>query len=321
MVSVTNNISDFFENKDGEIVIYGAGNSGYWLGYYMNKCDVSFSFYVDKKAESSRIAEMNNHPIYPLDKLKEFKGRQVRIIIAANTYESMLSELLFADTDNSYSILCLVPRFRRVTGDVGPEYNINRLLGYFRHKLLHGDMPSIIANDCIGGYIYEMLGAVMSSPLINVGVMPSEFIMIARNPRHYLTRKADGAFWYRHYAEGGTYPALRIDDVTVVYRHDKSLEDVQKKWELLRTTVNWNHLVFIMADVYGMPSQEVLEEFDRLEDDHLMIFSRNRNVVYTGQDKFLLLEPHDFFRPADAIENHFDLLAWINGLIDRRSNH
>ena len=48
-MKLINSFDAFFDNL-GDIFIYGAGNCGYWIGYYMEKCGIDFQGYIDKDA-------------------------------------------------------------------------------------------------------------------------------------------------------------------------------------------------------------------------------------------------------------------------------
>ena len=59
MIKTTNKMKKFFENDMGKIIIYGAGRYGYWIGKYMNDCNIPFECYVDKKTGGGYCTMIN----------------------------------------------------------------------------------------------------------------------------------------------------------------------------------------------------------------------------------------------------------------------
>ena len=137
MIQVTNNVKKFIEKNKGEIIVYGAGNAGYWTGYYLTQCNIDFSAYIDK-AVYTEDAICNGRPICAIDKFADYRGgRDIRIIVTPTAYESALTDIIWQSEICGFNALCLVPRYLNIT--TGEEiYHINKLLSYFRGKLLRG---------------------------------------------------------------------------------------------------------------------------------------------------------------------------------------
>ena len=56
MITTTNNVKKFFENETGKIIIYGAGGDGYWIGKFMNECNIPFECSIDSSIKDTRIS-------------------------------------------------------------------------------------------------------------------------------------------------------------------------------------------------------------------------------------------------------------------------
>jgi len=104
MIKVTNNVKDFLEKRTGEIFIYGAGNAGQWVGYYMTQCGIAFTGFLDKKIDRADSTYMEKPVFYP-DKLKEYAGKCLRIIITPNTYETVLADLLWMERKTELDLI------------------------------------------------------------------------------------------------------------------------------------------------------------------------------------------------------------------------
>lgn len=312
MITVTNNMKEFMEKNTGMIILYGAGNSGYWTGYYMNKCNIDFCCYFDKGHQRDKMF-MNGKPIFHPSKFVDFQGKPLRIIVTANCYEAILADLLEYDRQYNLSILCLVPKYKSTrTYKAGEVYNINKMLGYFRRKLFIGDYPTIVCSDCTGGRIYEMMDMIPNSPTVNTGIYPDDFIKICRDPQHYLTQSVKDFFWTVSYFDKEEYPVGKLDDIFIHFHHFESEEMAIKTWESLKEHINWNRLIFVLSDAGTIP-MSVQKEFDALEAEHLTIIREHRSVfINVSASKYLYMHDWYFRDEKTVIENHFDLLGWLN---------
>ncbi len=317
MIEVTNDIKRFLEKETGEIIIYGAGNAGYWVGYYMNRCGIDFSCYVDKKIQGEEGAFYNDKPVYSPKKLNEYKGRSIRIIITPQQYEQILAGLLICEKDMGFNALCCIPSFVHQTTKV-EGYHINKFLAYFRRKLFKGEIPTIISNDCSAGYIYHIMDMIMISPTINTGIDQDDFIKLCRNTRHYAQQKVGGLHWERAYGNPQTDKdvlAGNVDDIKVCFAHVDSETEIQYRWETMCKMINWDRIIYV-ANSYdrNIPPFTVRneKEFLNLPGEKLMMVDRNTACWCNGGFNKIYMKENYLSRRDTAIENYFDLLGWLN---------
>ena len=321
MIQVTNDTHDFFEKHNEEILIYGAGNAGYWIGHYMNRCGLDYSGYIDKKLDHEDVT-YNDKPVYTPDKLKEYRGRSLRIIVSPHNYENVLADLLWMEHLYEFNALCLVPRYKHIsTKEEG--YHINKLLSYFRRKLFKGEVPTVISNNCAAGFIYDLMDMIMISPTINTGIVPDDFIKLCQNPEYYLNKDMDNELYFiRPYGNpqlDDDVPAGKIKDITVQFGHVDSTEGLVDRWNMMRKRVNWNRIIYVYCthDVYVPFSVANEKAFMSLPREHLLIVMRNAafwDNSFTGNGfNKVFMQQNYLASPDSAIENYFDLLGWING--------
>lgn len=315
MIKLTNNTKDFFERQSGEIFIYGAGNAGYWVGYYMNLCNIEFSAYLDKKIyiEGSKY---NNKPVVYPQKLEEFKGKSVRIVVTPKNYEEVLADLLWLDSLYDFHALCLVPRFVHVSTRV-EGYHINKLLSYFRRKLLKGDIPTIVSNNCAAGFIYDLLDCIMLSPTINTGIEPDDFLKLCKNPRYYFDSELGELMYCRPYGNpqlDRDEPVGRLRDIFISFCHMDSVEGICERWNLMSKKINWDRLIFIACehDTYVPFTIKNERDFLSLPEEKLLITMRNTSFWGDGGYNKVFMQQNYLAGSDSAIENYFDLLGWIN---------
>lgn len=316
MISLTNDAYKFFENEQSEVIIYGAGNAGYWIGYYMNRCGMDFSFYIDKKVWHDG-SMYNGKPVCLPEILKGYSGCSIRIIVSPTNYEAVLADLIVLEQKYGFNALCFVPRYFHLTTKV-EGYHINQFLAYFRRKLFKGEIPTIISNDCSAGYIYQIMGMVMISPTINTAFDQDDFIKLCKAPEHYLEMDVGDLHWVRSYGNPQTDKdclAGRLGDITVYFAHENSTEGLAERWKQTKKRMNLGRIIAV-ANSYDRnnPPFSVKNEteFMKLNYEHLMIV--DRNTAFWGNPGFnkIYMQQNYLSRRDTAIENYFDLLGWLN---------
>ncbi len=315
MVTVTNNTKDFIENQTEELFMYGAGNSGYWIGHYLNRCGIEFSGYIDSY-EKYRGALCQGKPIYQPQKLSEYRGKSIRLIISPRLYETVLSDLLFSERKYGFHALCLVPRYMHF--NLHKEvYDINAFLGYFRKRLYGKDTPTIISNDCVGGEIYRLMDMPMLSPTVNTYIAAEDFQKICEEPEKYFSIEGKD-FFYNILPIGDEpgdckmrLPAMKIEDITVTFVHTNGrTTELVNRWNMMRKRINWENIIYAFRTTRRASSKDFVQFFSKLPQKHLLMNYGINGVTYKDMDQLFFVE--DIFGIDRAIENDFDLLGWLN---------
>lgn len=313
MIKVTNDAKTFFEKEEGEIIIYGAGNAGYWVGYYMNLCGVEYSLYIDKNVKFIGIM-YNEHSIFSTEKLKEFSGRHIRMVITPNVYKEVLADLLWWDHLWELDILCAIPQYYDIA-EKKELYNINRFLGYFRRKQFVGGIPTIISNTCAAGHIYEAMNMPLLSPTINTGISDNDFIKLCNNLEYYLSCELVPVYWEKGVRTDGVNEAnyiCRLDDLRIEFAHLDSEDGIVERWKMMCENINWDNVIYVMEEQNYRKAiaPSVCEAFLKLKGKKIIFQTING---YGNVKDQCLYSPMSFvaLRREPAIENSFDLLDWM----------
>lgn len=316
MISITHNTKDFFENKTGRLFLYGAGNAGYWISDYMNRLSMAFDGFFDRDIKFDGLS-YNGHFVWKPEKIKEYQEESLRVVVTPKCYQSILYDLLELDGKYRLNVLCLVPVYPRITTG-RQEYDINVLLGYFRRKLLKaGTMPTILSNNCNAGRMYNWLDMPLLSPTINTGISPGDFMKICRSPRRYLSAELTKPGYAKAlYDAAGRNGAItyQLEDITVYFPHEEDASVIPGKWNLLKSNIQWDNLVFVLTDRVMPLSNDMIREFSGLKEKHLLVMDREKVCFYTndGKENTLVSTGSAIFFAKDAIENYFDFLGWLN---------
>lgn len=323
MLSITHSAKKFLEDSEGVLAIYGTDNAGYWIGKYMRQCGIEFSFYLTDRVVHDELM-LNGKKVFSLYKLREFKDITVRVILASQNYIEDINSLIEVDYDNKLELQIFVPVYPPLWKHIsGVEYNINRFLGYFRRKLIH-DIPTIISNDCTAGRIYESLGAIAISPTINAGISHVDFMKICRDPKHYLSGEIDEIYWQRAIRDGVVpeSPVGRIDDIFVNFGHDSEIEGISQRWSQMCRLINWDNMVFMLTDNIGSTIPfGILEEFEDIKGiNKIVIYKMGTYEKCITDIHTVYMKDFYFSNVNDPIENHFDVIGWLNGLNSKEEN-
>lgn len=305
MIRTTNDVTEFIEMEQGPILIYGAGNPGYWVGKYMHQCNIAFEGYIDKGAKGE--CESYDKPIYHPVILKSFHDpKQLRIILAVGNPDEALGDLHWYA--GKRDIVCLVPIYEDyITKE--RIYDINKLLSYFRSKLITTEIPTILSNSCNAGFIYRMLGVKRISPTINNVIWPKDFLKLCEEPYKYLTKDIIFSHWTIY--AGKRIPVGRIEDIEVYFVHDKNVEEAMNRWNSFRKRINWDCLIYIFSEDIATIKYSLAKAFCALNEKHMLIFSKNMYCSWELKGSVYMHHDHFHIRNS-AIENYFDLLGWIN---------
>ena len=130
-----------------------------------------------------------------------------------------------------------------------------------KYQMLRLSRPTILARNCMGGYLYHQFKLQFLSPLINMFFPEEDFLRFASNLDKYLQsdlQLVDSRYnpgdriWYPVFSLGG--------DVSIHMNHYRDFSQARKKWEVRKKRMNWDNLIF----VFHTSKPEVLDEFQRL---------------------------------------------------------
>ena len=257
----------------------------------------------------------NEKYIFSSEKLKEYRDHNIRIIITPSAYESVLSDILWLERKYKFNAICLVPRYLDIIQHK-EMYHINKLLSYFRGKLLVGNTPTIFCNSCLGGQIYELFDRVMVSPTVNTGMSPEDFIKLCKNHRYYMEKEMKELNWIREFGNPGRKKDElygKIGDIKIIFGHTLSEEGLLERWNMMRKRVNWERIIFILTEQVmqiNVP-YKVLKDFFELKGEKLFVNTHTNITCGTAYEHVYM--PELYFQKTDtAIENYFDILGWMN---------
>ncbi len=244
---------------------------------------------------------------------------QIRLIVPSPEYAKHIVELSVYEQKYNLTISCLIAEHKRRDmlwrESRDKIYHINKLLAYFRKRLVTKEIPTILSSDCMGGRLYEALDAPWNPPTINTGMLANDFMKLCYNPQKYLKKGIDEVYWGKVPSGPGNYnnacgPVGKIDDIEVFFSHDSDFNVVKERWDYLCRNINWNRMVCLFVEWPTAIPFKLMKKYSELPMEKILV---SRGNSYCG------FCPNSFFMPLggmsdpnSAIENHFDLVGWIN---------
>lgn len=186
---------------------------------------------------------------------------------------------------------------------------INRILLKKRNK---NKSFSLLAANCMAGYIYHQLDVNFQSPTINLMMMQPDFYKFISNLKYYLSLD----FVEVENQEG--CPAGRLDDIIVYFTHYHTFEAGVSAWKRRTARMDFDNLYIIASDRDGVTSGDI-ENLVAVKCKKLVCFTAKK---YDYPYCFQVKEFQEDNQIGDIIgktlsgkwkfERFFDFVGWIN---------
>lgn len=184
-------------------------------------------------------------------------------------------------------------------------------------KLNNKDI-SIIASNCIGGFILHDLELKFHSPFINLWMKPDDFIKFLTNMHYYLS--CDMSFVEESEID---YPIGVLDDVRIYFQHYATADEAKEKWLERKQRINYDNLFIMFTDRDGCTYQNLVE-FDALPYKNKVVFTHVpypeiKSAYYLkGFEKETSVGMCFKYKSLFSIKRYyddFDYVSWFNGEI------
>lgn len=194
-------------------------------------------------------------------------------------------------------------------------------------KFNHNLDFTLIAQNCIGGVIYNDLGIAFKSPTINMFIEGENFVKLVENFRYYMSipPKPLCEEFIDPINNAIRYPKIAIDDLEICCLHYESCKDAIASWNKRRNRVNFEN-VYVIANTWNLHGREDLVKRLQLNSPYKTIIFSTKECNYEGTIQlpgdFWELDERGIVRPnlTDNVpggynkyfENFFDFVTWLN---------
>lgn len=203
-------------------------------------------------------------------------------------------------------------QLKRITNKINGylrDYWVNRL----HRKRLTNLHPTIIASNCIGGFIAHDLKLRFNSPFVNLYLMPQDFINYLGNIDFYQHQELVFIQTEKK------YPVGKLADIEIHFMHYHSEQEAREKWQQRTARMDLNNLFIIMTDRDGC-SYDNLREFDRLPFENKVVFTHKDYPDIQSAFKISGFEQQQMVGDLFEYEafggkryyDQFDYVSWLN---------
>lgn len=150
------------------------------------------------------------------------------------------------------------------------QYEVKRKI---RNCMLHNKEIAIISNNCIGGKLAHDFGLRLNSPIVNMQIVPEDYIRFLKNMEYYLSIEVDEVkeineeCLEKYKKVGGSkieFPVGRIDDIYLYFAHETDFESAVEKWNRRKSRMKGKKKFYILAAKKVIYEKEI-QEFAKLE--------------------------------------------------------
>lgn len=157
-------------------------------------------------------------------------------------------------------------------------YHQAEILGIDRGKLIRADVfatpyfdlqrymrlrkrpISIIAQTCMGGFLYHRLDLKFMSPTINMFFEPAGFIELCLNLKELLGKKPVFVRYAWEQNQKFSYPVMKLGGVEMHFNHTRTIGEALDKWDSRCKLVNYDNILVIMK----AEKPELLEKYENI---------------------------------------------------------
>ena len=167
------------------------------------------------------------------------------------------------------------------------KYSFNVLLKiytYFKNfRLRKLGSFTLIANNCIAGFLYQKFNISYFSPTIGLQLPQDDFVKFCSNINYYidgeLIENSDDKQDVFTSLGGGKidFPVGKIHDITIFFQHYKTFAEAKEKWEKRKNRINEKKMFFIFI-VYDNTPIEIIKEFELLPINNKLIITNNERI-------------------------------------------
>lgn len=209
-----------------------------------------------------------------------------------------------------------------------PAYKFLTLVLKILRKLYHrckrlrlrNRRPTILANNCIGTFIYHDLGLPFLSPTINLTVSHRDFMKFLNHLPEYLESDV-----YPLEVKGAYYPVGEIrygeESVRLNFVHYASFEESRSKWNARKKRVDPENLFILEFKELADP--EMIEEFSRLPYPNKRFITNENPTTCDCVEVLDLLNDKDYRRETGQLLKYkpksikryldsFDYISFLN---------
>jgi len=204
---------------------------------------------------------------------------------------------------------------------------MNLIQKWLRHKRwqkekarLTNHSPSLIANNCIAGFLYHDLSLPFNSPTINLWINSEDYMTFLERFAFFLNQEiVDNPL------EAYEYPVGDLVGIDILFQHYHSFKEAKETWDKRAKRVDFNNLfiIFVQRDD---TTQDHVQRFLQLPfvnkiyltnqrvEDHQSLFHIKG---FEGESAIGQINEHYHRLSGRRYYDQYDWVTWLNDGINK----
>ncbi len=199
------------------------------------------------------------------------------------------------------------------------------LFDFSRYSQLIHDPVTILSDDCWGGYAYNRLGLLFSSPLINIYWDREEYANFILNPLFYLSTEL--TLVQEGNLQAGIYPIGQLGNternVNLKFVHNANFTEAKLQWDRRIKRINVNNLFIKMGFTSSEKDKQLLlNSFENVPYNKILFYNGDEKIEGAFKtERFIWRQQQskriDYFNYNDFLRSSYyldlDLLKLLTG--------
>ena len=191
-----------------------------------------------------------------------------------------------------------------------------RIYKELKKRRLKNKMPTIIASNCNGEFIYYDMGLQFRTPTINLSFEMNDYVKMLENLKWYMEQPI-----LPYNDEKFDFPTGKLGDIEIRFNHYKTFDEAVAKWDERKKRINWDNLFILCIDGDNC-TYESMQQFDKLPYKNKVIFTHKQYPEIKSAYYIPGFENKDgvgvllYFKKQFLLRRYldeFDYIAFLNG--------
>ena len=180
---------------------------------------------------------------------------------------------------------------------------IKNKLKFHRRLRLNNKDVSILANSCVGGFVYDYFGLPYNSPTVGLLIEDSDFVRFISDIEKYKSMDlqfinpsdSKHRMLYENHPKWG-WPIAMLDDIEIHFMHYRTKDEAATKWNRRISRLNLQNLIILFAETQNTTADTLKQ---------IQAFKNYFCILLTYKKAYGLINEHYSEVVANSEEHHW----------------